>query len=123
MYYVMEVCDHVKSITLLFCMAEKSFVLVALTILIDSELNTELPDHTEQVLISIFDGEKNPILQSFCFITSFLTHFNSWCKLHLKIGNFCFLLKQFLRKLNFFFFFLIFFLFCSFMRNLELILV
>ena len=43
---------------------------------------------------------ENPILKCFCLTTSFLTHFTCDVNCIWKMGNFCLLLKHFLRKLN-----------------------
>ena len=95
MCYVMDVCDCVWYIIILPCMMGKSFILWELTRLNVSEPKS---DHTEQALTSHFWGEKNPIFMWFNLTTSFLTPCGVdyiW-----KIGNFCLLLKHFMRKLK-----------------------
>ena len=51
-------------------------------------------DHIEQALtFHLLGEEKNQIHECFSLNTSIWTHFYLWCKLHLKNGNFCFLLN------------------------------
>ena len=92
-FYVMDTCDHVRSIILLPPIMGMSLVLVTLTKLIPSE-----PEHWVTWPHRIGVKEKNPILQCFYLTTSFLTHFYLWCKLHQKNQEFLLLLKRFLRN-------------------------
>ena len=113
--YVIDACNRVPYIILLPPMIGTSFVLVALTRLILSELKHWVTwSHQTGKNFQFLRGEKNLIL-CFCLTIPFLIHFYLWCKLHLKNQNFLFAFKTFFEETKRFMCYQI----CSLMRNLD----
>ena len=77
-----------------------SFMLVVLTRLIVSEPKHWVTWSQNRRKLPIFEAKRIHLLYCFWSAKSFLTHFCLWCNLHMKIWDFCFLLKHFLRKLK-----------------------